>query len=99
LTVFSGLRRPGRDIVAATRIPLRVTKTLATRPSPELDGSDDISPIAECKNKMRTFVNYFFWKSEIVVFRGSSQSLALRFCVCGKSARLKLFEVGGPPER
>jgi hypothetical protein len=60
LTVFSDLRRPGRGIVAATRIPLHVTKTLATRPSPELDGSDDIRPIEECKNKIRTSANYFF---------------------------------------
>jgi hypothetical protein len=46
--------------VAATRIPLHVTKTLATRPSPELDGSDDNCPSAKCKNKKRTFANYFF---------------------------------------
>src|SRR5215510_198998 len=36
LTVFSDLRRPGRGIVAATRIPLHISKTLATPPSPEL---------------------------------------------------------------
>ena len=30
--------RPGSGIVAAIRIPLRVSKTIATRPSPERDG-------------------------------------------------------------
>jgi hypothetical protein len=30
-----------------------------TRPSPELDGRDDITPIAKCKNKIGTFANYF----------------------------------------
>ena len=37
-TVFSDPKRPGRGIVAATRIPPRVSKTIATRPSPERDG-------------------------------------------------------------
>ena len=48
------------DIVAATASRCRVTKTIATRPSPERDGSDDISPIGKIKNKKRTSVNYSF---------------------------------------
>ena len=36
------------------RIPLRVSMTIATRPSPERDGPNDISPTARVKNKKRT---------------------------------------------
>jgi hypothetical protein len=46
--------------VAAIRIPLRVATTNATRPLSVRDGSDDISPAARVKNKIRTFANYFF---------------------------------------
>ena len=48
------------DIVAATASRCHVTMTIATRPSPERDGSDDNCPIADCKNKIGTFANYFF---------------------------------------
>ena len=36
-----------------------VSKTIATRPSPERDAIDDISPISKIKNKIRTSANYF----------------------------------------
>ena len=36
--------RSGSGIVAAIRIPLRVSKTIATRPSSARDGGDDIRP-------------------------------------------------------
>ena len=48
------------DIVAATASRCHVSMTIATRPSPERDAIDDISPIAKIKNKMRTSANYFF---------------------------------------
>src|SRR5262245_62237594 len=48
------------DIVAATASRCRVAMTIATRPSPERDGADDISPIDKIKNKKRTSANYFF---------------------------------------
>ena len=47
LTVFSDLRRPERGIVAATRIPLRVAKTIATRPSIGTRRDEDIGPRRE----------------------------------------------------
>jgi hypothetical protein len=34
--------------------------TIATRPLPERDGGDDISPTAKIKNKRRTIADYFF---------------------------------------
>src|SRR5262245_59546599 len=47
LTVFSDLRRPERGIVAATRIPLHTTKTLATRPPIGTRRGEDIGPRRE----------------------------------------------------
>ena len=51
---------PGPGIVAATASRCRVSMTIATRPSPERDAIDDISPIAKIKNKKRTAASYFF---------------------------------------
>ncbi len=51
---------PGPGIVAATASRCHVSKTIATRPSPERDGGDDIGPTATVKNKIRTSTNYFF---------------------------------------
>jgi hypothetical protein len=48
------------DIAAATASRCHVAMTIATRPLPERDGRNDNCPIAECKNKMGTFANYFF---------------------------------------
>ena len=45
------------------RIPLRVSMTIATRPSPERDGSDDISPTAAVKNKVTNIDQLFFLKT------------------------------------
>jgi hypothetical protein len=42
------------------RSPLPRAMTFATRPLVERDGGDDNGPIAECKNKIGTFANYFF---------------------------------------
>ena len=56
------LTRPGSGIVAATASRCHVSKTIATRPSPERDGGDDISPIAKVKNKKRTSGQLFFLK-------------------------------------
>ena len=54
--------RPRSGIVAATASRCRVSKTIATRPSPERDAIDDISPIAKIKNKKRTMHQLFFLK-------------------------------------